>query len=223
MKTSRITHLLATLICIFAFTEIASAWESICARGDDYIERNFMPMPAAKCGACTTWCESKCNSIDLFMIQKECREVGTSIVDCQCCCGKVAPAPGASPTPWAVPFTGDEYNNTPLNFCPEEAKAILIPREQAKDCPFNPICAAKCKEEGRSSVFSECWGASRDFVEGTYTWNEQCCCGDLLPPTPPCDSCGCCPMDINITVSVKSGGDAKVSTPSVSSPSLISL
>ncbi|KAI3949682.1 hypothetical protein MKW92_048755 [Papaver armeniacum] len=207
MKTTRINGLFATIICISAFTEIASAWLSICAPGDDYIERNYNPIPGDRCGSCPTWCNSKCSSIGLFMVQNECRIV-LADMDCQCCCGKVAPT-GPSPPPTTTPFSPGELENV----CTAEQKSILIPRKQARECPFNPLCDAKCKELGRSSARSECWGSSRDFKEGSYRWYEQCCCGDVLPP----HCCGCCPMDINIKISVKSGGDVKVSTPSTSS------
>ncbi|KAI3864777.1 hypothetical protein MKX03_034989 [Papaver bracteatum] len=194
---------------------MVSAWQSICAPGVDYIERNYKPIPGDKCSSCKTWCNSKCSSIDLFMIQTECRLVGEDM-DCQCCCGKVAPT-GPPPPPATTPFSPGDIDDPKYqaNICTPEQKFIQIPREQAKDCPWNPQCEAKCKEQGRSSARSECLGSSRDFKEGSYVWLEHCCCGDVLPVPPPC--CGCCPMDINIQVSIKSGGDVKVSSPSTSS------
>ncbi|KAI3898810.1 hypothetical protein MKW92_023373 [Papaver armeniacum] len=212
MKTSRFNHLFATLVCICAFTEMASAWQTVCAPGIDYIERNYHPIPGDKCGSCPTWCNSECSSIGLFMVQNDCRIVGADM-DCQCCCGKVAPT-GPPPPPSAPPFS--EETGVPHIVCAADQKSLLIPREQARDCPWNPQCEAKCKDEGRSSARSECWGSSRDFVAGVFTWYELCCCGDVLPP--PC--CGCCSKDINIQISVKSGGDVKVSTPTSSLPGL---
>ncbi|KAI3833523.1 hypothetical protein MKW98_024522 [Papaver atlanticum] len=157
MKTSRINHLFATLICISAF-----------------IERNYNPIPGDKCGSCPTWCNSKCSSIGLFMVQNKCRIVRADM-DCQCCCSKVAPT---GPSPTTTPFSPGELENV----CTAEQKSILIPREQSRDCLFNPLCEAKCKELGRSNGRSECWGSSRDFKEGSYRWYEQCCCRDMLPP-----------------------------------------
>ncbi|KAI3949675.1 hypothetical protein MKW92_048748 [Papaver armeniacum] len=125
--------------------------------------------PGDRCGSCPTWCNSKCSSIDLFMVQNECRIVGADM-DCQCCCGKVAPT-GASPPPSAPTFSED--TGKPHDICSAEQKSILIPREQARDYPFNPPCEAKCKEQGRSCARSECWGASRDFVAGSFTYYSQ--------------------------------------------------
>ncbi|KAI3949677.1 hypothetical protein MKW92_048750 [Papaver armeniacum] len=221
----------ALAVFLVLFTDMASAWLSVCSSGDDYIERNFHPLPKGSCSYCTDWCKSKCTSIDMFKILTECREVNPKTVDCQCCCTKVAPT-GPPPPPTTTPFSPGDWGN----ICTAEQKYILIPREQAKDCPWNPQCETKCKEEGRSSVNSECWGGSinRDKPESKYVWYEECCCGDVLPPpppppspslpppspppppppppSPPAPGCGCgCGTDINIQISIKSGGNAEVS------------
>ncbi|KAI3872572.1 hypothetical protein MKX03_015543 [Papaver bracteatum] len=161
MKTSRINHPFAALICISAFTEIVSAWQSVCAPGVDYIERNYHPIPGDKCGSFPTWCTNECKSIGLFMVQNDCRLVGADM-DCQCCCAKEGPI-GPAPPPSAPPFTADSGKTHDVY------------------CPWNPQCESKCKEVVRSSASSECWGSSRDFVGGSFTWYEQCCCGDVLP------------------------------------------
>ncbi|KAI3864792.1 hypothetical protein MKX03_035004 [Papaver bracteatum] len=190
MKTSRINHLFAALICISAFGEIASAWLSICAPGDDYIERNYNPIPGHRCGSCQPGVTVNVVAL-VFSWSKMSVQYPT----------------GPTPPPTTTPFSPGEMENV----CTAEQKSILIPREQARDCPFNPLCEAKYKELGRSCAKSECWVSGRDFKAWSFSqWYEQCCCGDVLPP--PCY--GCCPMDINILILVKSGGDVKVSTPS---------
>ncbi|KAI3831582.1 hypothetical protein MKX03_011549 [Papaver bracteatum] len=179
MATStRINHLSAILICISIFT--GNIGFPISVLPVKHIERNYNPVPADKCTSCTDWCKLN-----------ECRQVG-DWQDCQCCCSTrpptVPPAPPSRP-----PFAA--YTSGLKRFAP--------------NAPSNPLCETKCKEINLFAVRSECLGASRDGKEAAYNWYEQCCCGRQRPPCastslpPPC--CGCCPVDVNIQISVKSG------------------
>ncbi|KAI3973164.1 hypothetical protein MKX01_020899 [Papaver californicum] len=223
--SSRINHLFAILICMSISAEMVLAAEywfpDICAPGEAYIERNYNPLPANLCVSCTDWCKAQCCSLDRWVVQDECRQVG-DWQDCQCCCSKrpptVPPAPPSRP-----PFAA--YTTGPEKICAAAETEVLIKRDKATDCPSNPLCETKCKEINLFAVRSECLGASRDGKEAAYIWDEQCCCGAAPPPPtpsppplcpgerPPCGQpplppptcCGCCPVDVNVQISLKSG------------------
>ncbi|MCL7043679.1 hypothetical protein MKW94_011707 [Papaver nudicaule] len=224
--TGSVATLLAIVVCMAVCTDMASGWwANVCTRGDTYIERNIKG--ATSCDSCTNWCKNMCSTVGGSVLKNPCQP--SAMYNCQCCCSKPpTSAPSLPPTPSsATPFTIGNLDSV----CTSEQTYLMIPHTQGSDCALKPQCEEKCKEKGAFvSAGSQCIGTSGDGEEKSYSWIEQCCCKAAPPPTPcPCPSC--CGSDINIQISVTSGGcgatpsapstcGAKSSTPSTTYLSL---
>ncbi|MCL7037540.1 hypothetical protein MKW94_021025 [Papaver nudicaule] len=208
------SNLLVMIICISIYTEMGSAWwPNVCTPGDTYIERNHINR-AEGCPLCDDWCNSQCSSIGRSVAKKNC-QTPSPYVDCQCCCKAPEPAP-CSPAPPSLPPAPPSPPPPPGNWpdgslnahiCAAGQEYVEIEHDDITSCALKPQCEEKCKEKGLFSAGSQCAGGSRDYVGSEYFWFEQCCCGDKPPPSPaPAGSCcGCCPVDINIQISITQG------------------
>ncbi|KAI3896137.1 hypothetical protein MKX03_013604 [Papaver bracteatum] len=207
--------LLVIIISMSIYAETGSAWwPDICTPGDTYVERNHINIPE-KCDSsvCSDWCSSECASIGRPVAKTNCQQP-PPYLDCQCCCKAPTPAPCSPPSPSLPPSPPppppvdgkwpDGSLNT--NVCASGQEYVQITHENINDCSLKPQCENKCKEKGLYSAGSQCVGSSRDYQGGNYSWFEQCCCTNVPPPPPTCSSCGnCCPVDIDIQISVKQG------------------
>ncbi|KAI3852337.1 hypothetical protein MKW92_007520 [Papaver armeniacum] len=208
--------LLMIIICMSIYAEMGAAWwPDICTPGDTYVERNHINIPE-KCDSsvCSDWCNSECASIGRPVAKTNCQQP-PPYLDCQCCCKAPTPPPCSPPSPSLPPSPPppppvdgkwpDGSLNT--NVCAAGQEYVQITHEDINDCSLKPQCETKCKEKGLYSAGSQCVGSSRDYQGTNYSWFEQCCCTNVPPPPPPCSSCcgNCCPVDIDIQISVKQG------------------
>ncbi|MCL7039594.1 hypothetical protein MKW94_028860 [Papaver nudicaule] len=188
-------------------TDMASAWwQNVCTLGDTYVE--WIVNDPKDCATCTNWCQRTCPTVGGTVVKNPCQ--GKL---CQCCCSKPPPSSPSSPSLPPTPSSASIFTvgDITTSICTAEQKYLTIFHTQGPDCALRPQCESKCKEQGLVSVGSQCAGTSGDGEEKSFQWVEQCCCKE--PPPCPCPSC--CGSDINIQISVTTGGcKAESSTPS---------
>ncbi|MCL7033777.1 hypothetical protein MKW94_006373 [Papaver nudicaule] len=175
-------QLLAIAICLFACTEIASAWINRCLPGDLFIDStNLVNPPSCDNGYCANWCKNLCSGMGTLATQDRCLII-SGVTCCKCCCQR----PLVYPPQDASDFTGKApYDN---NICTSDQTFLKIKRTDGKDCMSKSLCDAECNKAGLLTKRSECVANSNDVPGNVYNWYEQCCCGTNPPPPPSCPS-----------------------------------
>ncbi|KAI3875420.1 hypothetical protein MKW92_038104 [Papaver armeniacum] len=213
----------AIAICLFVFTDMASAWKNICNPGDLYIDsccNNVSPANCEQSKYCTNWCKDLCSGMGVLATQDRCKVDAGGMTLCKCCCQRTPPSPCDPPYPaqddsdWTGPAPFDN------EICTAGQTSVKIKRTDGKDCMSKSLCPEECQKLGLLAARTECAANIANIPAGTaYTWYEMCCCGTSIPPPPPpCPSpppppppppppapCSCCNTDVNVTISVKSG------------------
>ncbi|RZC91595.1 hypothetical protein C5167_027656 [Papaver somniferum] len=239
---------LVVLIFIFAIVgmlEMPSAAAISCGPGETLAESKSVSMPTIYCFGCQEQCITQCKSQGREVSKVECNFWSSDPAECKCCCRLPSSTPTPQPTSWVQCPSGESSMffalnkvaldcNLCVNGCKTKCDSIraTVSRETCFQTFRQPTtltddglnCPCCCKKDPPPPPPSPPPPSHPPPSPPPPSPSPP-------PPSPPScpsppspgTSCGCCNANTNIQISVKSGCNVKVSTPSSSAAGYSSL